>query len=216
VSQDGELDSADAKIQTEEKTEEKTDEQKEVSAGVSAGDLFNFYKQNLKGEIKYTLEDAVAALRDFDGSKNGRIEVEEFEQMVLPAANNHLRHLTQSRGEIEGELTEECCEDLAKLLACEFGYHHELNEMRAELEDVEGFNRGKEFENISGGSYYGMSLFCVRLFCESNGFYAMQTDLDAILRRFDHNANQRLDYGEYYELCTGQEYVASECKSEEN
>jgi len=44
----------------------------------------------------------------------------------------------------------------------------------------------------------------------------MQTDLDAILRRFDHNANQRLDYGEYYELCTGQEYVAAECKSEEN
>jgi hypothetical protein len=88
--------------------------------------------------------------------------------------------------------------------------------MRDELGEVEDFNRGKEFENISGGSYYGISLFCIRLFCETNGFYPMQTDLDAILRRFDHNANQMLDYAEYYELCTGQEYVANEEKSEEN
>lgn len=155
-------------------------------------------------------------MRDFDGSKNARLEIAEFEQLVLPAANNHLRYLTQNREAQEGELSEDCCEALAKLLACEFGYQHELNEMRDELSEVEDFNRGKEFENISGGSYYGMSLFCIRLFCETNGFYPVQTDLDAILRRFDHNANQRLDYAEYYEMCTGNDYVATEEKSEEN
>ena len=36
---------------------------------------------------------------------------------------------------------------------------------------------------------HGIILESLNRFCSVNGFYAKLTDTDAILRRFDHNAN---------------------------
>ena len=62
---------------------------------------------------------------------------------------------------------------------------------------------------------HGIILESLNRFLTVNGFYTRLTDTDAILRRFDHNANQALDYAEFHELCTGQDISEKEDKKEE-
>jgi hypothetical protein len=47
----------------------------------------------------------------------------------------------------------------------------------------------------------------LRHFLDRNGFFARQSDIEAIMRRFDHNANQCIDFNEFYEITTGNEHV---------
>jgi len=49
---------------------------------------------------------------------------------------------------------------------------------------------------------------CV-FFFRHNGVYLSMEDCDAILRRFDHNGNTRIEFDEFYELVTGFEVEKS-------
>lgn len=61
---------------------------------------------------------------------------------------------------------------------------------------------------------HGIILESLNRFLTVNGFHTRLSDTDAILRRFDHNANQALDYAEFHELCTGQDISEKEEKEE--
>ncbi len=58
------------------------------------------------------------------------------------------------------------------------------------------------FNRLTVG-HYGILVTSLSRFLSYNGFHTGQTDTDAILRRFDPNANQALDYAEFHELVTG-------------
>lgn len=121
--------------------------------------------------------------------------------MVLPAANNERREIGESR-RIEGDLQEDPKVLLVHLLEREVDYQKKLNELRDELAAIKDFSVSELYEKLAVGQY-GVILTSLNRFLSVNGFFAMQTDTDAILRRFDHNANQSLDYSEFHELVTG-------------
>lgn len=55
-------------------------------------------------------------------------------------------------------------------------------------------------------------------FMEKNGFFARREDVEAILRRLDHDANKMLSYEEFCEVVgveQAQESAAEESKDEE-
>lgn len=134
--------------------------------------------------------------------------------MVLPAANNELRDIGEHK-QTEGDLQAEPKQLLVKLLEREVEYHCQLNKLREELGDNKNFCCAQEYENLSVGRY-GIIMTSLNPFLGANGFYTRQTDTDAILRRFDHNANQSLDYGEFYELVTGKDLDDKEEKEEKD
>lgn len=70
--------------------------------------------------------------------------------------------------------------------------------------------------NRLGSKYYGIDINNLRAFCERCSFYPTTAQTDAILRRFDHNGNGRLDWAEYYELVTGTEYVENAVMEEDS
>jgi len=87
--------------------------------------------------------------------------------------------------------------------------------LREELGKVEDFSMAEMYERLSVYKH-GIILESLNRFLTVNGFYTRLTDTDAILRRFDHNANQALDYAEFHELCTGQDISEKEDKKEES
>jgi hypothetical protein len=87
--------------------------------------------------------------------------------------------------------------------------------LREELGKVEDFSMAEMYERLSVYKH-GIILESLNRFLTVNGFYTRLSDTDAILRRFDHNANQALDYAEFHELCTGQDISEKEDKKEES
>lgn len=55
------------------------------------------------------------------------------------------------------------------------------------------------FENIAHGNSYA-TVHELTCFLERNGFYPRREDIESILRRIDHDGNQRIGYNEYCEL----------------
>jgi hypothetical protein len=94
----------------------------------------------------------------------------------------------------------------------EFDYQNKLNDLRADLNAVEGFTVCDSYHKLvnnmpMSSGMRGIELSSLRNFLRNCGFYADIGDTDAILRRFDYNGDTRLDYNEFYELVTGNEYV---------
>jgi hypothetical protein len=71
------------------------------AAGITSDDFKHFLEKNEVDDVDGCVIDAV--VRDFDGSRDGALQFEEFKQMVLPAANNELRDMGERR-EVEGDL----------------------------------------------------------------------------------------------------------------
>lgn len=59
----------------------------------------------------------------------------------------------------------------------------------------------RAFDDISRGRSQ-ISVGDVTYFLERNGFFPRREDIEAILRRIDHNADQSLSYAEFCELTT--------------
>ena len=89
------------------------------AAGISSEDFKQFLDKNEVDDVEVCVLDAI--VRDFDGSRDGMLQLEEFKQMVLPAANNELRDLGERR-EVEGDLEVEPRTLLVKLLEREVSY----------------------------------------------------------------------------------------------
>lgn len=102
---------------------------------------------------------------------------------------------------------------MVRLLERECQYQSQLNELRDELSAVKDFSISEHYDKLAVGQY-GIIITSLNRFLSVNGFYMRQTDTDAILRRFDHNADQSLGFSEFHELCTGVERAESE-KAEE-
>jgi len=72
---------------------------------------------------------------------------------------------------------------------------------------MKNFNINNAFNRLSSGN--SISLQGLGLFSRHNGVYLSMEDCDAILRRFDHNGNTRIEFDEFYELVTGFEVEKS-------
>jgi hypothetical protein len=59
----------------------------------------------------------------------------------------------------------------------------------------------RTFDDISHGRSQ-ISVCDLTRFLERNAFYPRHTDIEAILRRIDHNADQAISYDEFCELTT--------------
>ena len=80
-----------------------------------------------------------------------------------------------------------------KIIVEESKFLKERNELRRQLfRDVDHENK-KTFNYISRGSST-INLTDLNLFLLNNGFKPSSDDIDAILRRCDHNAASALDY----------------------
>jgi len=86
-----------------------------------------------------------------------------------------------------------------RILDKELKYKNILTESRKQLFKHKDYQRRKTFNDISRGLPY-ISMSDLIYFLENNGFYPRTEDLEAILRRCDHDADRALNFEEFCEV----------------
>lgn len=74
-----------------------------------------------------------------------------------------------------------------------------MNEARRDLFKHKDYQKNKTFNEISRGLPY-ISMSDLIYFLENNGFYPRTEDLEAILRRCDHDADRAFTIEEFSEI----------------
>ena len=88
---------------------------------------------------------------------------------------------------------------MVRICEAEIRYANKLREARLDLFKHIDHSKLKTFNSISRGLTY-ISMSDLIYFLENNGFYPRTDDLEAILRRCDHDADRALSYEEFCEL----------------
>jgi len=73
---------------------------------------------------------------------------------------------------------------------------------RAQLSQNPEFDLARVFRDVSRGRY-DIQVYDLVDYLESNGFFPRTEDLEAILRRCDHDADRALSLEEFTEVCEG-------------
>lgn len=128
--------------------------------------------------------------------------------MVLPAANSGLRSLSLGRRDspyfrAHAPIPYEVISLLVRLLDKELSLQRMKADAFEKIAKIEDFCRRKAFDGIARG-YHSVCMPDLIYFLEKNGFYPRREDIEAILRRLDHDASKMLSFEEFCEL-TGPE-----------
>ena len=74
-------------------------------------------------------------------------------------------------------------------------------EYQKELERCGDFAKSRVFEQIAC-SKQAINMADLTFYLEKNGFYPRRIDIEALLRRLDHDASRSINYIEFCELTT--------------
>ena len=121
---------------------------------------------------------------------------------MLPAANQSLRdYITYGRryNDPRAPLTTQVSSTVLRILEQEVRYANQVKAAKMDLFKHSEYQRHKAFHEISRGLTY-INMSDLIYFCEYNGFYPRTDDLEAILRRCDHDADRCLTFEEFCEI----------------
>jgi hypothetical protein len=165
--------------------------------------MLGFMQENYVKNV--TLEDCQAIIDEFDSSADGTMQYFEFCNLILPAANQSLRDYVSYR-RIPSYLNDAgkplaiAVSSLAiRILESEIKYGKVLQTSRRDLFKHKDYQKHKTFNDISRGLPY-ISMSDLIHYLEQNGFYPRTEDLEAILRRCDHDADRALNFEEFCEV----------------
>ena len=88
---------------------------------------------------------------------------------------------------------------LTRLLDKEVALQRTRGDSRRSLVNCGEFNKARVFDEIARG-YHMIGMPELISYLERNGFYPRREDIEAILRRMDHDANRMISYEEFCEL----------------
>jgi hypothetical protein len=151
------------------------------------------------------LEDCQQIIDEFDSSADKSMQFFEFQNLILPAANQSLRdYVTYRRvpsylNDPNKPLAISVSSLFIRILEQEIRYGTMLADSRRDLFKHKDYQKHKTFNEISRGLPY-ISMSDLIAFLEQNGFYPRTEDLEAILRRCDHDADRSLSFEEFSEI----------------
>ena len=162
-----------------------------------------------KHHVKAEDADGDDIVQEYDGDEDLALNFDEWCQLVLPAANANLRHIASTRRfnsyfRPDDPLPYEVVSLLTRLIEKETQLQRHRNDMKRQLLKCTDFIKIKSFNEISRG-FHSICMPDLITFLENNGFYPRREDIEAILRRLDHDANRMRSYDEFCELTAVQD-----------
>lgn len=175
------------------------------SGSLDVAQFMEFFKKQYLNPDQEVVE---SMINEFDGEQRKSLGFDEFCQMILPAANSGLRSLALGRRDSpyfrpREPLPYEVISLLVRLLDKEMSFHRQRTDALTLVANTEDFDRKKIFDSIARG-FHSICMADLIYFLEKNGFYPRREDVEAILRRLDHDANKMISYEEFLEA-TGPE-----------
>ena len=171
---------------------------------ITLTELLDFMNKHYLGA---RAEDAEDIIREYDGNLDRTLTFDEFCQLSLPSANPNLRHIANSRRfspyyRTTSPVPYEVISLLTRLLDKEMQLQRQRKEGQRQLARCYDFVKVRTFDKIARG-FSAINMPDLISYLESNGFYPRREDVEAILRRMDHDANRQVNYDEFCELACG-------------
>lgn len=142
-------------------------------------------------------------ITEFDSDQDGHLTYDEFLNIFLPAANESVRKyvLYNKKQSSSTEVPPQVIKLATKILALEKEMATHKIDARKDLTKHATFNVEDAFKLIAGRYSY-ITLQQLTQFLEAEGsYYPKQAELEAIMRRCDHDADRMLCFQEFAELC---------------
>lgn len=152
------------------------------------------------------LADADEIVREYDGTGNNMLDFDEFCQLALPATNPNLRHIASTRRfspyfRATSPVPYEVLSLFTRLMDKEMQLQRNRAETKRQLASCPDFVKVRVFDTIARG-YHAIGMSDLITFLERNSFFPRREDVEAILRRCDHDANRQISYAEFCELAS--------------
>jgi Ca2+-binding EF-hand superfamily protein len=161
--------------------------------GISISDLIRFLTHM---RVYCSSNDAHLIVRQYDSNTDERINYDEFLQVALPSTSPHLRDLALSRS---GYLSYDVEYAFSKLLDREMQYQRDVELRKTHLNTRYDFNAMDLFRMLDVGHRSFVTRDDLRFFMRELGIPIDESGLDAIIRRLDHDGDERLSYSEFLE-----------------
>lgn len=163
--------------------------------GISTSDLIRFLTHM---RIYCSSNDAWLIVKQYDSNDDSRITYDEFIQIALPATAPALREIALSR---RGYLSYDVEYAFSKLLDREMQYQRDVELRKSHLRTRYDFNEMDLFRMLDVGGRQLISRDDIRFFMRDLGIPVDENGLDALIRRLDHDGDERLSYSEFLEAC---------------
>ena len=168
---------------------------------ITVGELYDFMAKQFLNPRMQDVEDII---REYDGTQDNTLDFDEFSQLILPSTNPNLRHIASTRRfspyfRAAAPIPYEILSLLTRLLDKEMQLQRTRNDSKRQLTDCQDFVKIRAFDTIANG-YQSIGMPDLIFYLERNGFFARREDVEAILRRCDHDANRSISYAEFCEL----------------
>ena len=174
------------------------------SGKITANELLRFLKENY---IKDTsVEQCQEIIGEYDSTQDGLLQYDEFLNIFLPAANLSLRDYCLYGARVPSYYTDpkrplpiSVTTMAVRILEREKTMIDKRSECRRDLFKHIDHQKLKTFNDITRGQTLVLMSDLI-FFLEENGFCPKTEDIEAILRRCDHDADQALSFEEFCEL----------------
>lgn len=176
---------------------------------ITADEVLKFMVDNLVAGIN--IDDCREIIAEFDSNQDGTLNYDEFLNIFLPAADYNLRNVQyhpdprMSPFNVGGMPTS-VPSMAARILDRERTFMQRRREARMALSVVSPGDLNRIFRDIAKG-YTDIQMQDLIWFLDCNGFQPKTEDLEAILRRCDHDADRAISLEEFAEAC-GHNYQA--------
>lgn len=154
--------------------------------------------------VSLDMGEAQDIIREYDSTHDLQLDFTEFSQLVLPASDNYTRNVAENRRfgpyfRASDPLPYDVVSRMVRLFEKELTLQRHRNESKRQLAASPDFIKVRAFDDIARGRQQ-ITVHALTSFLERNAFFPRHTDIEAILRRIDHNADQALSYDEFCEL----------------
>ena len=151
-------------------------------------------------------KDCQEVIAEYDSSADGLMTYDEFLNLVMPAANQNLRDYCLYGRRVPSYFNDpsrplpiSVSSLSTRIIEREILFAQKRADGKKELFKNPDHQRLKTFNDITRGQLY-ISMSDLISYCEKNGFFTRTEDLEAILRRCDHDADRCLSYEEFCEV----------------
>jgi Ca2+-binding EF-hand superfamily protein len=170
---------------------------------VTAEELLKFLTENYVKDT--TLVECKDIIAEFDSNMDGTLAYDEFLNCFLPAANISLREYIIYNKRVASYYTQSSTLPISvssmavRILEREKNMTRKRNDVRMALFKSKSHQKLKTFNEISRGQLL-ITMPDLIYFLEENGFHPRTSDIEAILRRADHDADRAFSFQEFSEL----------------
>lgn len=164
--------------------------------GLSTSDFIRFLTHM---RIYCSANDAYLIVSQYDSNSDMRVNYDEFLQVTLPATSAYLRESAQIRS---GYMSYQVEHNFSKLLDKEMGFQRDVELRKGHLKGRFDFNAADCFRVLDMRGVGSIDRNDLRIFMRDMALPIDEAGLDAIIRRLDHDADERLSYDEFVEALT--------------